>query len=76
MFKVGDVVSHIHDIDVFYIITSDLKNGQYEARKYGDTTDQCIKYIFIGNYLLSKSDRRDHRIDSILNFPVGYRYKK
>ncbi len=61
MFEKGDIVSHIVDINKFYIIKADHKNGQYLVRD--ELTNE--EFVFIGKYLLSKKDRRDYVLQQI-----------
>lgn len=61
MFEKGDIVSHIVDINRFYVILTDYKNGQYLVMD--ETTKE--NFVFISEYLLSKKDRRDYVLRQI-----------
>jgi hypothetical protein len=68
-FKIGDIVSHKSRFTDFFIIIEDYKNGQYLVEDHNDYFGPKKQYVFVGKYLLTKSDRRDHLINNILNFP-------
>lgn len=64
-FKKGDIVSHTKTIDRFYIVIECI-GGQYLVEDI-DKSISTEKYIFMENYLLSKTDRRDYVLGEILN---------
>jgi len=61
MFEKGDIVSHIVDINKFYIVKDDYKNGQYLVKD--ELTNE--EFVFVAEYLLSKKDRRDYVLQQI-----------
>ena len=64
----GDIISHKKSFNKFYIITNDLLNGQYEVEDIDiNIKGMKEKHIFIGKYLLTKSDRRNFVINDILD---------
>lgn len=66
MFKMGDIVAHTSNINKFYKVTKDFKNGQYEVEDVcPNFFDVYEKHVFMEIYLLSKSDRRNYAIDEI-----------
>ena len=66
-FERGDIVSHKNSFNRFYIVIEDYKNGQYLCEDCEDFHGVKEKKVFIGKYLLTKSDRRDYVIDDLLN---------
>lgn len=68
-FSRGDIVSHKSMFNKFYVIIEDYKNGQFLVEEYDDNFFGVKeKHVFIGKYLLTKSDRRNYVIDDLLNF--------
>ena len=61
MFEKGDIVSHIVDINKFYIVKDDYKNGRYLVKD--ELTNE--EFVFVAEYLLSKTDRRDYVLRQI-----------
>lgn len=66
-FEIGQIVSHISNINRFYIITGYLNKTQYllddlEDNEFGVKQ----QWIFMEDYLLSKTDRRDYAINEII----------
>lgn len=68
-FTKGEIVSHVSMSNRFFIIIEDYKNGQFLVEECGDNFFGIKEqFVFIGKYLLTKSDRRNYVIDDILNF--------
>lgn len=66
-FEIGDVVSHKKSYNRFYVILEDYKNGQYLVEDYEDNFFGIREtHVFVGKYLITKSDRRDYLLDDIL----------
>ena len=66
-FEIGDIVSHKKSYNRFYVIIEDYKNGQYLVEDYDDNFFGVReKHVFVGKYLITKSDRRNYLLDDIL----------
>jgi hypothetical protein len=67
-FKIGDIVCHKININDFYEILYDRLDGTYKVIQlpYENVTPMNIK-IFIGEYLITKKERREYAINQIIN---------
>jgi len=64
-FEKGDIVSHIGALDKFYIIIDCYSSNQYLVEDY-EKTQFSGQYLFMGDYLLTRTGRRDHVLENIL----------
>ena len=64
-FQKGQIVSHTSTINRFYIIIEYMDSGQYLVEDM-DKSISKERHIFMENYLLSKTDRRDYVLENIL----------
>lgn len=69
-FEKGTIVSHTASFNKFYIIIEFYNNGQYLVEDYDyDFLGKKDQYVFMENYLLTKTDRRDYILEDILKTP-------
>jgi hypothetical protein len=63
-FEDGDVVCHIVDLNKYYTIIRDRLDGTFEVEDFSTTNK--LTHIFIGEYLLSKSEKREYILNELL----------
>ncbi len=67
-FKPGDIVAHKYNLNRFYIVVRNLLDGSYVVKDanvslYGVADE----YVFMVEYLQTKQEHRNDRIDDLLN---------
>lgn len=67
-FKTGDIVAHKYQPTKFFIIVRYLLNGSYVTKDINFSLYSVNdEYVFMEEYLQTKQEHRNDRIDDLLN---------